>query len=168
MVLLSTGVMFLAWRLADARAHVRDLTAREAAQSASVAALPGVRPEHAGTPEGYAEQTAAFAAARDFYGRRMRWMATDGDQVEFGMSGGKMIVMDEMLTPDSSRFWPVESYAPGGSPPSFDKQFVRDYLLSIKWDKKPPAPRLPEEIIKKTTDKYVEALGKITGETLEV
>lgn len=80
---------------------------------------------------------------------------------EFGISGGKMIVMDEMLTPDSSRFWPVESYAPGGSPPSFDKQFVRDYLLSIKWDKKPPAPRLPEEIIRKTTDKYMEALNKI-------
>lgn len=87
-VMLSAAVMFLTWRLADARARVTELTARQAAQSVPVAALPGVRPEHAGTAQGYAEQMAAFAAARDFYGRRMRWMATDGDQVEFGMSAG--------------------------------------------------------------------------------
>jgi phosphoribosylaminoimidazole-succinocarboxamide synthase len=94
---------------------------------------------------------------------RERGIIIADTKFEFGISGGKMIVIDEMLTPDSSRFWPMESYAPGGSPPSFDKQFVRDYLLSIKWNKKPPAPKLPVEIIKKTSEKYREALVKITG-----
>jgi len=99
---------------------------------------------------------------------RERGIIIADTKFEFGMAGGKMIVIDEMLTPDSSRFWPMDGYAPGGSPPSFDKQFVRDYLLSIKWNKKPPSPRLPEEIIRKTSDKYMEALRKITGRTLEV
>jgi len=92
---------------------------------------------------------------------RERGIIIADTKFEFGIADGKMVVIDEMLTPDSSRFWPMEGYAPGGSPPSFDKQFVRDYLLSIKWDKKPPAPKLPEEIIRKTSDKYREALAKI-------
>ena len=99
---------------------------------------------------------------------RERGIIIADTKFEFGMAEGKMIVIDEMLTPDSSRFWPMEGYMPGGSPPSFDKQFVRDYLLAIKWNKKPPAPRLPEEIIRKTSDKYMEALRKITGKSLEI
>jgi phosphoribosylaminoimidazole-succinocarboxamide synthase len=87
---------------------------------------------------------------------------------EFGLDrNGKIIFIDEALTPDSSRFWPMTSYAPGGAQPSFDKQFVRDYLLSIRWDKKPPAPRLPEEVIATTSSKYVEALRLLTGKGVE-
>ena len=81
---------------------------------------------------------------------------------EFGMDQGKLILIDEILTPDSSRFWPKDQYKPGGAQPSFDKQFVRDYLIAKNWNKKPPAPDLPEEIIKKTSEKYLEALKKIT------
>lgn len=81
---------------------------------------------------------------------------------EFGLDGdGNVILIDEVLTPDSSRFWPKDSYIPGGPQKSYDKQFVRDYLLSIKWDQKPPAPELPEEIILKTRDKYLEALERL-------
>ena len=87
---------------------------------------------------------------------------------EFGVDeGGKLILIDEALTPDSSRFWPVDGYAPGGAQKSFDKQFVRDYLLSIRWDKKPPAPHLPEEVIQKTSEKYIEAFERLTGRELE-
>jgi phosphoribosylaminoimidazole-succinocarboxamide synthase len=82
---------------------------------------------------------------------------------EFGRVGDDIILIDEVLTPDSSRFWPKASYRPGGSQPSFDKQFLRDYLESIHWDKKPPAPHLPEEVIAKTRSKYLEALRAITG-----
>jgi phosphoribosylaminoimidazole-succinocarboxamide synthase len=71
--------------------------------------------------------------------------------------------MDEMLTPDSSRFWPEESYAPGSSPPSFDKQFVRDYLETLDWNKQPPGPALPAEVIAVTAAKYREALLRLTG-----
>jgi len=82
---------------------------------------------------------------------------------EFGMEGDDILLIDEVLTPDSSRFWPMDGYRPGKTPDSFDKQFVRDYLLSLKWDMKPPAPELPPEIIKKTQDKYREALRRLTG-----
>jgi len=82
---------------------------------------------------------------------------------EFGISEGELILIDEALTPDSSRFWPVNEYRPGGSQPSFDKQFVRDYLESIGWNKKPPAPALPSDVIEKTIEKYQEALTRITG-----
>ncbi len=81
---------------------------------------------------------------------------------EFGLYNGELMLIDECMTPDSSRFWPMSSYEPGKGQPSFDKQFVRDYLLSIKWNKQPPAPALPEEIILKTSEKYLEALKKIT------
>ena len=86
---------------------------------------------------------------------------------EFGLYQGKLMWIDEALTPDSSRFWSVAEYKVGMSPPSFDKQFVRDYLLSIKWDKTPPAPRLPAEVINGTADRYREAYRLITGKTLE-
>ena len=83
---------------------------------------------------------------------------------EFGLDeAGGVVWIDEALTPDSSRFWPVDHYRPGGAQPSFDKQFVRDFLLSIKWDKKPPAPRLPEEIVTTTSRKYEDALIRLTG-----
>jgi phosphoribosylaminoimidazole-succinocarboxamide synthase len=82
---------------------------------------------------------------------------------EFGMEGNDIILIDEVLTPDSSRFWPMDSYQPGKSPDSFDKQFVRDYLLNLAWDMKSPPPALPPEIVKKTQDKYMEALKRLTS-----
>jgi phosphoribosylaminoimidazole-succinocarboxamide synthase len=83
---------------------------------------------------------------------------------EFGLDrAGKLVLIDEVLTPDSSRFWPAESYKPGISPPSFDKQFVRDYLESLHWNKKPPAPHLPSEIQKRTSDNYISALRLLTA-----
>ncbi len=86
---------------------------------------------------------------------------------EFGIVDGELILIDEVLTPDSSRFWPASSYAPGGPQPSFDKQFVRDYLESISWDKRPPGPELPEEIVKKTRERYLDALRLLTGKDLD-
>jgi phosphoribosylaminoimidazole-succinocarboxamide synthase len=85
---------------------------------------------------------------------------------EFGLLDGRIILIDECLTPDSSRFWPADQYALGISPPSFDKQFVRDYLETLKWDKTPPAPPLPEEVIWKTSEKYLEAYAQLTGAAL--
>ena len=86
---------------------------------------------------------------------------------EFGLIEDEIILIDEVLTPDSSRFWPKETYRPGGSQESFDKQYLRDYLLSINWDQKPPAPPLPEEVIKNTRNKYIEAFNKLTGRNNE-
>ncbi|MCD6228241.1 MAG: phosphoribosylaminoimidazolesuccinocarboxamide synthase, partial [Candidatus Omnitrophica bacterium] len=85
---------------------------------------------------------------------------------EFGFLNGDIILIDEVLTPDSSRFWPKEAYLPGKPQPSFDKQFVRDYLESLGWDKKPPAPNLPEEIVTQTTQRYLQVLTMLTGESL--
>jgi len=83
---------------------------------------------------------------------------------EFGTDPeGRLLLIDEVLTPDSSRYWPLESYEPGGSPPSYDKQFVRDHLLGLDWDQKPPAPRLPRDVILRTREKYLAALGKLIG-----
>ncbi len=82
---------------------------------------------------------------------------------EFGIRGDEVILIDEVLTPDSSRFWPLAEYRPGGAQPSFDKQYLRDYLISIKWNRKPPAPHLPEDVVMNTRAKYVEALRLITG-----
>ncbi len=87
-------------------------------------------------------------------------------KMEFGIYKNDMIIVDELLTPDSSRFWPVESYERGRAQQSFDKQFVRDYLLSIKFNKQPPPPKLPEDIINKTSEKYLEIYSKLTGEKL--
>jgi phosphoribosylaminoimidazole-succinocarboxamide synthase len=83
---------------------------------------------------------------------------------EFGQDAtGRLVLIDEALTPDSSRFWPADTWQPGSSPPSFDKQFVRDYLETLDWDKKAPGPRLPPEIIRRTSEKYREALTRLTG-----
>jgi phosphoribosylaminoimidazole-succinocarboxamide synthase len=79
----------------------------------------------------------------------------------------RIILIDEMLTPDSSRFWPRDAYAPGGPQPSFDKQFVRDYLERIRWNKQPPVPSLPDDVVMKTREKYVEAFRRLTGRTLQ-
>ena len=87
-------------------------------------------------------------------------------KMEFGIKDGKLLLIDELLTPDSSRFWPKDDYRPGSSQKSFDKQFLRDYLLSIHWDKNPPAPQLPEEIIQKTREKYLEAYERLMGRPL--
>jgi phosphoribosylaminoimidazole-succinocarboxamide synthase len=88
-------------------------------------------------------------------------------KMEFGLKDGDLILIDELLTPDSSRFWPKAEYRPGGSQKSFDKQYLRDYLLSIQWNKTPPAPPLPEEVIRKTREKYLEAYEQLVGNPLE-
>jgi phosphoribosylaminoimidazole-succinocarboxamide synthase len=85
---------------------------------------------------------------------------------EFGLRDGKLILIDEVLTPDSSRFWPADKYQEGKSQPSFDKQFVRDYLETLSWNKQPPAPALPPEVVARTTEKYLEAYERLTGRKL--
>lgn len=85
---------------------------------------------------------------------------------EFGVFNGKLILIDEVLTPDSSRYWPADRYQPGGSPPSYDKQYVRDYLESLTWDKTPPAPALPDDVVRLTQEKYLEAFRRLTGRDL--
>lgn len=85
---------------------------------------------------------------------------------EFGIRDGQLLLIDECLTPDSSRFWPASEYRVGISPPSYDKQFVRDYLETLTWDKTPPAPELPEEVVRRTSAKYLEAFERLTGAPL--
>jgi phosphoribosylaminoimidazole-succinocarboxamide synthase len=107
---------------------------------------------------------AIYKKARDF--AEQRGILIADTKMEFGMKDGKLLLIDELLTPDSSRFWPKDNYRPGSSQKSFDKQFLRDYLLSLKWDKSPPAPQLPEEIIRKTREKYLEAYERLVGKSL--
>jgi len=85
---------------------------------------------------------------------------------EFGVMDGEIVLADEVLTPDSSRFWPAETYAPGGAQPSYDKQFVRDYLESIQWNKQPPAPALPEDVARRTSEKYKDAYRTLSGKSI--
>ena len=94
---------------------------------------------------------------------RERGIIIADTKFELGELNGRLILIDEVLTPDSSRFWPVDSYQPGGGQPSFDKQFLRDYLSSLTWDKTPPPPKLPGEIVEKTRSRYEEALARLTG-----
>jgi phosphoribosylaminoimidazole-succinocarboxamide synthase len=106
------------------------------------------------------------------YGRGVEYALTRGiivcdTKFEFGLIDGKITIVDEMLTPDSSRFWPADQYSPGKPQPSFDKQFVRDYLEKIGWNKQPPAPELPNDIVNATSGKYVEALRLLTGRDLK-
>jgi phosphoribosylaminoimidazole-succinocarboxamide synthase len=105
-----------------------------------------------------------YAAGRDHAGQRGIIVADT--KFEFGLVDGKLLLIDECLTPDSSRFWPSDQYVVGQSPPSFDKQFVRDYLETLDWDKTPPAPSLPQDVIAKTSAKYVEAFERLTGDKL--
>ena len=97
---------------------------------------------------------------------RAKGIIVSDTKFEFGLLNGELILIDEVLTPDSSRFWPLDEYKPGKAQKSFDKQFVRDYLLTLNWDKNPPAPHLPEEIIKKTSERYLEAFRRLTGREL--
>ncbi|PYJ92593.1 MAG: phosphoribosylaminoimidazolesuccinocarboxamide synthase [Verrucomicrobia bacterium] len=105
-----------------------------------------------------------YSAGRDHAAQRGIIVADT--KFEFGVVDGELLLIDEVLTPDSSRFWPRDQYVVGQSPPSFDKQFVRDYLETLDWDKTPPAPKLPEDVIAKTSAKYVEAFERLTGEKL--
>ena len=105
-----------------------------------------------------------YKAGRDY--AKQRGIIIADTKFEFGLFEGKLILIDEVLTPDSSRFWPADQYVPGQSQPSFDKQFVRDYLETLTWDKTPPGPQLPSEVIAKTSAKYLEAYEKLTGKKL--
>jgi len=102
--------------------------------------------------------------ARDY--ARLRGIIIADTKYEFGLLDGNLILIDEVLTPDSSRFWPADQYQPGKSQPSFDKQFVRDYLETLDWNKTPPGPTLPPNVVAKTTAKYLEAYERLTGKKL--
>ena len=109
-------------------------------------------------------QLYAFGAAH----AESRGIILADTKFEFGMTDtGELLLIDEVMTPDSSRYWPRDSYNPGGAQPSFDKQFVRDYLESIQWNKQPPVPTLPDEVIARTRAKYLDAFRRLTGRDLE-
>jgi phosphoribosylaminoimidazole-succinocarboxamide synthase len=118
------------------------------------------------------EMTAKLKAMTlDIYGRASAYAAARGiiiadTKFEFGIKDGEIILVDEALTPDSSRFWPADAYEPGHSQPSFDKQFVRDYLETLDWNKQPPGPVLPNEVVERTRDKYLEAYRLLTGQPI--
>jgi len=105
-----------------------------------------------------------YKAGRDY--ARERGIIIADTKFEFGLYEGGLILIDEVLTPDSSRFWPADRYSPGKGQPSYDKQFVRDYLETLNWNKQPSAPALPEEVVNKTAAKYLEAFEKLTGRKL--
>jgi len=131
-----------------------------------------ISPEEAGQIVGRDWSEKASSAAIAVYSRAHEYAATRGiilcdTKFEFGTRDGRLVLADEILTPDSSRFWPADEYFPGRAQVSFDKQFVRDYLETLDWDKVPPAPKLPEDIITKTTQKYLEAYKRLTGKELK-
>ena len=105
-----------------------------------------------------------YRAGRDY--ARKRGIIIADTKFEFGLSDGKLLLIDEVLTPDSSRFWPADQYQPGRGQPSFDKQFVRDYLETLDWNKTPPGPVLPPDVVTRTSAKYVEAYERLTGSKL--
>jgi phosphoribosylaminoimidazole-succinocarboxamide synthase len=105
-----------------------------------------------------------FEYARDI--ARSKGVIIADTKMEFGLIDDELILIDELLTPDSSRFWDAQGYEPGKSQPSFDKQFVRDWLNEAGWDHEPPSPELPDEIVEKTRQRYIEAYSKLTGATL--
>jgi phosphoribosylaminoimidazole-succinocarboxamide synthase len=105
-----------------------------------------------------------YKAGRDY--ARERGIIIADTKFEFGLFEGKLILIDEVLTPDSSRFWPADEYEPGKGQPSFDKQFVRDYLETLDWDKTPPGPTLPGDVVSKTSAKYLDAYERLTGRKL--
>jgi phosphoribosylaminoimidazole-succinocarboxamide synthase len=109
-------------------------------------------------------QLYAFGAAH----AESRGIILADTKFEFGMTDtGELLLIDEVMTPDSSRYWPRDSYSPGGAQPSFDKQYVRDYLESIRWNKQPPVPSLPDEVVERTRAKYLDAYRRLTGRELE-
>jgi len=105
-----------------------------------------------------------YKAGRDY--ARQRGIIIADTKFEFGLRDGKLILIDEVMTPDSSRFWPADQYQPGRGQPSFDKQFVRDYLETLDWNKTPPGPVLPPDVVAKTSAKYLEAYERLTGKKL--
>ena len=105
-----------------------------------------------------------YRAGRDY--ARQRGIIIADTKFEFGLSDGKLLLIDEVMTPDSSRFWPADQYQPGRGQPSFDKQFVRDYLETLDWNKTPPGPVLPPDVVAKTSAKYLEAYERLTGKSL--
>ncbi len=105
-----------------------------------------------------------YTRAADY--ARERGIIIADTKFEFGFIDGELVLADEALTPDSSRFWPADTYRPGGPQPSFDKQYVRDYLESIRWNKQPPAPELPPDVARNTSEKYVEAYRRLSGKSL--
>jgi phosphoribosylaminoimidazole-succinocarboxamide synthase len=105
-----------------------------------------------------------YAEARAF--AEQRGIIIADTKFEFGFIDGELALIDELLTPDSSRFWPADQYRSGVSPPSFDKQFVRDYLNEIDWDKNPPGPELPQRVVDATSAKYLQAYEQLTGDPL--
>lgn len=107
-----------------------------------------------------------FTKAHDY--ARDKGMILADTKFEFGMVDGELTLIDEVLTPDSSRFWDINDYSPGSSPPAFDKQFVRDWLSDTGWNKEPPAPELPADIVEKTIDRYSQALERLTGQSIEL
>lgn len=109
---------------------------------------------------------ALYGFAHDY--ARQRGIILADTKLEFGLLDGKLILIDEVLTPDSSRFWDVVGYVPGHSLPNFDKQYVRDWLDSQGWNREPPAPPLPEEVVEKTSQRYIEAYRRLTGEELPI
>ena len=104
---------------------------------------------------------ALYSFARDYAAQRGIIIADT--KFEFGLDGDRLLLIDEALTPDSSRFWPAHSYTPGKPQPSYDKQYVRDYLETLDWDKTPPGPVLPDDVVRKTTEKYLEALTRLAA-----
>jgi phosphoribosylaminoimidazole-succinocarboxamide synthase len=117
---------------------------------------------------GAARATDLRRLSLEIYGRARAHAESRGiiladTKFEFGLRDGRLVWIDEALTPDSSRFWPADGYAPGRAQPSFDKQYVRDYLETLSWDKKPPAPALPDDVVRRTVDKYLEAHARLTG-----
>jgi len=113
-----------------------------------------------------ARTLAVYGFARDY--ARQRGIIIADTKLEFGWVDDELIVIDELLTPDSSRFWPADGYQPGQAQPSFDKQYVRDWLISIGWNREPPPPVLPDDVVEGTADKYREAFRKLTGQELLV
>ena len=109
---------------------------------------------------------AIYKKAADY--ARQRGIIIADTKFEFGRTGAGITLADEVLTPDSSRFWPADKYQPGKAQESFDKQYVRDYLEDIRWNKLPPAPALPADVARKTSEKYIEAYRKLTGRELDV
>jgi phosphoribosylaminoimidazole-succinocarboxamide synthase len=119
--------------------------------------------------EGVAEQVRALSIRNYEEGRAyaaQRGIIVADTKFEFGLLDGRIILIDECLTPDSSRFWPADQHKVGTSPPSYDKQFVRDYLETLTWNKTPPAPALPPDVVSKTSEKYLEAYARLTGHSL--
>ncbi len=107
-----------------------------------------------------------YAKAADY--ARQRGIIIADTKFEFGRTGAGVVLADEVLTPESSRFWPADHYQPGGAQESFDKQYVRDYLERIHWNKQPPAPALPDDVQRRTSEKYLEAYRRLTGRELQV